>query len=112
MSFAENLNKICHAKGTTVSGVLKEMGVSTSKVTLWNNGSLPKEEMLLRLSQVLKCSVMDFFYDGDIVPSPQPVLTLDEDEEVIIRLFRKLSLKDKHIFMARVYDYEDKLTKE
>ena len=104
MTFADNLNRICHEKGTTVTAVLRDMGVSTSKVTTWNGGSLPKQDMLLRLAEALGCSVMDFFYDGEDAPTP-PV-DLNEDETAIINLFRKLSSKEKHIFMARIYDYE------
>lgn len=105
MTFADNLNRICHEKGTTVTAVLRDMGVSTSKVTTWNGGSLPKQEMLLKLAGALNCSVMDFFYDGTEVPIPSPS-NLNEDEETIVNFFRKLSSKEKHIFMARIYDYE------
>ena len=126
MSFAENLNKICHERGTNLSNVLKRMGVSTSKVTLWNNGSLPKEDMLLRLAQELECSVMDFFrseYDDmsailsdDAHLHRRVFLTSDEvmeneDERYIIKFFRNISSKEKHIFMARIYDYEEAMLK-
>lgn len=59
--FAENLNRICREKGTTVSSVLKDLGLSTSKVTLWNNGSLPKLEIIRKLADYLHCEVSDFF---------------------------------------------------
>ena len=59
--FAENLNRICKEKGTTVSTVLKELGLSTSKVTLWNNGSLPKLEIIDKLAQHLNVFASDFF---------------------------------------------------
>lgn len=110
MTFAENLNRICKERGTTISTVLREMGESTSKTTTWNNGSLPKQDMLVKLANALDCSVMDFFYDGEEAPAPVqpsvPSIDLDEDETAIINLFRKLSSKEKHIFMARIYDYE------
>ena len=142
MTFSENLNRICKERGTTVSSILKEFGLSTSKVTMWNNGSLPKQEMLLRLADRLDCSVMDFFQDdkprimvADIdiptqhlrvnsshirtgrhlkraLPHKKPSISettpdLNEDEQEIIRFFRDLSLKEKHIFMARMYAYEN-----
>jgi hypothetical protein len=90
------------------------MGVSTSKVTLWNNGSLPKQEMLVKLAQQLNCSVMEFFRDDDgiVVPErPSGPVNISEDEQYIIRFFRKISLREKHIFMARIYSYEEEMLK-
>jgi transcriptional regulator with XRE-family HTH domain len=114
MTFSENLNRICKVRGTTVSAVLKEMGVSTSKVTLWNNGSLPKQEMLVKLARELNCSVMDFFQDdedADIHDRFANYIEINEDEQEIIRFFRKISLRERHIFMARIYSYEEEMLK-
>jgi hypothetical protein len=120
MTFAENLNRICREKETTPTTILREMGVATNKVTLWNNGALPKQEMLVRLARHLGCSVMDFFVDESTpkaigVPSvgyPQVEFALDEDERDIIRLFRTLSRQQKHEFMAQAYSYEKEHLKE
>lgn len=65
MTFAENLNRICKEKGTTLTAVVQSIGLSTSKVSYWNNGSLPKEEVMVELAKKLECSVMDFFADED-----------------------------------------------
>ena len=123
MTFSDNLNRICKERGITATALLKEMGISTSKVTMWNNGSLPKQDMLLRLAQALDCAVMDFFREdevddiGEILRSrrhPTPTVDLvdiSEDEQYIIRFFRSISSKEKHIFMARIYDYEEVMSK-
>jgi transcriptional regulator with XRE-family HTH domain len=110
MTFSENLNRICRDKGVTVTALLRKMGISTSKVTMWNNGSLPKQEMLVRLAQELHCSVMDFFMDDEELARPKN-LDLSEDEFEIIAFYRKITLREKHIFMARIYSYEDEMTK-
>ena len=108
MTFSENLNRICKEKGITVTALLKEMGVSTSKVTMWNSGSLPKQEMLLKLAQALECSVMDFFEDDEALRrGGGSGMVLSEDEHEIIRLFRGLSNKERHKFMAQAYSYEE-----
>jgi transcriptional regulator with XRE-family HTH domain len=109
MSFSENLNRICRDRGTTVTALLKNMGISTSKVTMWNNGSLPKQEMLLKLSQELHCSIMDFFQDEGDLGKEQIILT--EDEQEIVKFYRKITLKEQHIFMARMYAYEEEMMK-
>lgn len=104
MTFRENINRICKERGTTLSAVTRSMGLSSSKVTAWNNGSLPKEEVLLSLAQALNCSVMDFFDDEDL-PETKPA---NEDEEDILRIYRSLPRRAKHEFMAMVYDFGDR----
>ena len=63
MKFKDNFKRICNERGTTPTALLRNMGITTSKVTMWNKGALPKEDMLLRLAKELNCSVMDFFMD-------------------------------------------------
>lgn len=114
MTFAENLNRICKERGTTVTALLKQLGLSTSKVTLWNNGTLPKAEQMVLLARALDCSVMEFFADeDDLAEANKPAgLVLNEDEWDIIRVFRELSNKEKHIVMAQVYKAEERLHKK
>ena len=107
MDFATNFRRICQEKGTTPTKVCLSLGLSSSKVNMWNNGSLPKQPVLVKLAQELECSVMDFF--ADEVALQKMEFALDEDEQDIIRLFRMLSRKEKHEFMSKVYWYEEKL---
>lgn len=104
-SFKENFNRICREKGTTPTALCKKLGESTSKVSAWNNGSLPKEEMMLRLAQELNCSVMDFFAD-DI--SEHTIEPENDDETDILRIYRLLDRRAKHEFMTMVYEFESK----
>lgn len=53
MIFAENLKRICKHRGTTPTAIMKKWGMSTSKVSAWYKGSLPKEEMLVYLQKNL-----------------------------------------------------------
>lgn len=106
MNFAENLKRICKDNGTTPTALLRKMGVATSKVAMWNSGSLPKQEMMIRLAKELNCSVMDFFADEESLVSASNGIVLDDDEQEIIRIFRTLGRRERHEFMATVYDYE------
>lgn len=106
MTFAQNINRICKEKGTTLTAVVKSLGLSTSKVSRWNDGSLPKEDLMVVLAQTLNCSVMDFFADESDLMSPVEPTPLDEDEEDILRVFRTLSRRERHDFMSMVYDLE------
>ena len=107
MTFRENINRICKERGTTLSAVTRTLGLSSSKVTAWNNGSLPKEEVLLSLAQALECSVMDFFADEEDLIE-EKALPANEDEEDILRVYRALSRRNKHEFMAMVYEFENR----
>lgn len=111
MDFSDNFNRICKERGTSPTALLIKLGVSTNKVTRWNNGSLPKQEMLVRLAHELHCSVMDFFQDEEDLLQEQKII-LTEDEREIVRFYRILSLKEQHIFMARMYDYESNMIKK
>ena len=108
MDFATNLRRICNEKGTTPTTLCKELGLSTNKVSLWYKGGLPKETIMVKLAERLGCSVMDFFADEeDLIPKTE--FALDEDEKDIIRLYRKLSRKEKHEFMAKIYWYDGQI---
>lgn len=115
MDFATNFRRICTERGTSPTRVVLELGLSSNKVNRWNNGSLPKPDILVKLAEKLECSVMDFFADEeDLVNTPtiQTVeFALDEDEKDIIRLFRTLSRKQKHAFMMQAYAYEEAMLK-
>lgn len=110
MDFATNFRRICHEKGTTPTSVCLNLGLSSSKVNLWNNGSLPKQPILVKLAENLGCSVMDFFADEDDLFNKVEYSALDEDEKDIIRVFRMLNRQQKHETMARVYSFEKSLT--
>ena len=104
MDFATNFRRICHEKGTTPTSVCLKLGLSSSKVNLWNNGSLPKQPILVKLAEALECSVMDFFADD--VDLMKVEYAHDDDERDILRLFRMLSRQEKHEFMVKAYSYE------
>ncbi len=104
--FGKNLKRICNEQGTSPTKVVVELGYSNSKVNMWNNGSLPKAEMLVKLAEKLNCSVMDFFKTEDEWETPSEVRTANEDEEDILRVYRSLSRRSKHEFMSMVYTFE------
>lgn len=105
MNFAENFKRICDERGTSPTRVCLDLGLSSSKVNLWNKGGIPKGDVMVKLAQKLECSVMDFFADEDEVLN-RTEYELDDDEKDIIRLFRTLSRKEKHEFMSKAYTYE------
>ena len=108
MDFATNFRRICKERGTSPTRVVLELGLSSNRVNRWNNGGLPKADVMVKLAQKLECSVMDFFADEeDLIPKVE--FALDEDEKDIIRLFRMLDRKQKHDFMSKAYAFEKTL---
>lgn len=101
MTFADNINRICKERGTKLTPVITALGYSSSKASAINNGSIPKEEDLIKLAEYLDCSVADFFYDGKKTENG-----LSDDEKDIVRIFRTLSRREKHEFMITAYRFE------
>ena len=106
--FGKNLKRICNERGTSPTKLVVGLGYTNSKVNLWNNGSLPKAEMLVKLAEALDCSVMDFFRSEDEWGTQSQAIPEDDDEEDILRIYRALSRRSKHEFMSMVYSFERK----
>lgn len=106
MSFRENINRICIQRGTNLTAVVKQVKGSSSFTSAINKGSLPKEDEMVEMAKILHCSVLDFFMDEeDFAPQNEPQ---NEDEKDILRVYRSLSRRTKHEFMAMVYEFENR----
>ena len=66
MSFADNINRICAIRGTNLTHVIKQLknGQSSYTTAINKKGSVPNEKDLIKLAEILNCSVMDFFVDN------------------------------------------------
>ena len=98
MTFWENFTQICEDRNTKPTPLVKKMGLSPSKVTMWKNGSLPKEDVMVRLAQELNCTVMDFFEDNYDYS-----YRLKQDEEILIEGFHNMSESQRHRLLAYYY---------
>ena len=106
MSFRENINRICIQRGTNLTAVVKQVKGSSSFTSAINKGSLPKEDEMVEMAKILHCSVLDFFMDEeDLAPQNEPQ---NEDEKDILRVYRSLSRRTKHEYMAMVYEFENR----
>lgn len=106
MSFRENINRICIQRGTNLTAVVKQVKGSSSFTSAINKGSLPKEDEMVEMAKILHCSVLDFFMDEeDLAPQNEPQ---NEDEKDILRVYRSLSRRTKHEFVAMVYEFENR----
>ena len=98
--YYERLTEICRQNGTTPTALLKKLGLSTSKVTAWKNGSIPKADVIKRISDELGVPVSAFFDDG--VAS-----TLPDDELELIEIYRQLAKSGKRQLIGKAYELLD-----
>ena len=109
MTFAENINRICAERGTSLTTVIKQLknGQSSYTTAINRKGSIPNQEDLIGLAKILQCSVMDFFADEEDREKKKAVPE-NEDEQDILRVFRSLSRRTRHEFMSMVYEFENR----
>ena len=67
--FFERLEKACFDKKISVSRLLRELGFSTSSVTYWRNGSMPKIDKLVKISEHLGVPI-DYLIEGEALGGP------------------------------------------
>lgn len=80
--FYEQLNRICKQKNTTPTAVTKKLGYSSSKVTAWKNGSIPKQEILVNLADCLGVNTKDFFDDEKVSETDTKKIHPSIDERI------------------------------
>lgn len=122
--FYDNFSNICRKRGTTAYAVTQEMGLSPSTASNWKkNGTIPKQEQLDQLADILGCEVADFFRPhceyavvslsdngvvGDVVTSINTSDrecrdgALSDDERELVNMYRKLSVIDRAKLMVTV----------
>lgn len=65
--FYDNLKEVCREKGTTVTTVLKDLKMSTGSTGKWRDGSIPKIDTVMQLSEHLGVSLDRLVYGRDDV---------------------------------------------
>ena len=102
MDFYQKLNEVCVQRGTTVTRLLQNMGISTSKGTAWKNGSTPNIELALRIANQLNVSVAYLLGETDKKNKPTPVSEneLSDDQRYLIDSIRNMS--DENVRKLRI----------
>lgn len=72
---------LCKEHNTSVSGMLKDLGLSTGSTGNWKKGLLPKGEILIKIADYLDTSV-DYILFGEY----RSDMTADENE--LLALYR------------------------
>ncbi len=109
MNFYERLHLICKEKNTTLTAVLKELGLSTGNTGAWKKGQLPKGDALAAIADYLGTSI-DYIIYGEYRDD------LDNDEKKLVGLYRQTPERAKYKVLCdfeRIVDDEiTKLAKE
>ncbi|MGN1411912.1 MAG: helix-turn-helix domain-containing protein [Oscillospiraceae bacterium] len=106
--FYEQLKKACKKNNTSVTAVLKNIGIGTANGTYWKNGSNPTADIVVKLSEFLGVSC-DYLLTGKeptpkatMIEVPKPQLT--ESEEDMLTAFRKLTAHQQCKLIVRAED--------
>ena len=61
--FYDQLKQACKDNNTSITAVLKKIGIGTANGTYWKNGSSPSSDIVIQLSEFLNVST-DFLLKG------------------------------------------------
>ncbi len=85
MEFYDRLQKLCRDKNTSITALLEKHKLSSSKGTMWKNGTLPKIDVALIISEELNVSLDYLFTGKESLPSE-----LSKDEQELLTYFKDL----------------------
>lgn len=79
--FYDRLQALCKQRGTSVSGMLSELGLSTGSTGNWKKGQLPKGDILAKIADYLNTSI-DYIVYGEFRTD------LTDEEKQMVELYR------------------------
>ena len=75
--FFDIFKELCNNIGSTPTSVIKQLGLSTSKITAWKNGSSPKSETLHKIADYFEVTT-DYLLGKTNIKKP----LVNNDEEL------------------------------
>ncbi|MBQ8515607.1 MAG: hypothetical protein IJ496_09440 [Ruminococcus sp.] len=99
--FYDYLKQACKEKGTSITAVLKKIGVGTANGTYWKNGSVPSSDIVIQLSEFLGVST-DYLLKGK--ESDVKQFKCSSKEQEVLNIYNQLSeiSKERVLERARV----------
>ena len=100
--FYERLKELCKEKGTSVTNVVKELGMCTGNISKWKSGKTPKSDTVSALSEYLGVSTdyllgIDTLKEKAITILDDPSMTLTADEKWFILKLRELDKEGRTV---------------
>lgn len=100
--FYERLRSLCKERGTSVSNMLNELGLSTGSTGNWKKGQLPKGDVLAKIADYLDTSI-DYIIFGEYRND------LTDEEKRLLELYKSAPDRAKY---KVVCDFERIVTEE
>ena len=106
MGFYDRLQLCCEKSNTTVTALLKTLGLSTSKGTAWKNGSVPKSDVLYKLAAALHTTPAYLMGETDDPTETKKEPTglvadgLSDEDRELIEAFRAASPEKRQAILA------------
>lgn len=88
--FIERLLMLCGENSLDLTGLLKKMGLSTSKGTAWRNGSIPNGKILSLLASFFDVST-DYLLGSSDIKKPAPT-NGDELSPELLHIMERVQL--------------------
>ena len=93
--FYERLKGLCDEKGTTLTNVIKELGMSSGNLSKWRNGKTPKSDTVSALAEYFGVTSdyllgIDTLKEKAMTILDDPALVLTADEKWFIQKLREL----------------------
>lgn len=98
--FYQRLHEICKEKGTSVTKMTKELGLSSGNLTNWKNGRLPKTEIAIKIADYLGVSL--HYLMGETDQKEKPPIVSDERLQELYNDVKDLSDSEYLAFKAFV----------
>lgn len=98
--FFDNLTALCQAQGITPTALLKRLNKSTSKLTAWKEGKLPKVELATELAEQLGVNANQLF--GEDIAS--------NSQFRISQLKKKIPLSDEEVVLIPNDFYKEEIS--
>lgn len=87
--FYERIQQLCREHNTSVSSMLKDLGLSTGSTGNWKRGQLPKGDVLQKIAEYLDTSI-DYIVTGKYRTG------LTEEEQYLVSLYRSVPDRAKY----------------
>lgn len=97
--FYENLTSLCAENGTTVTRLLIELNLSTSKGTAWRKGAIPKGNILEKIAKRFDVSV-DYLLR--LTNEDDFLINLTDDKKRLLYLYDNLNDREQGYIIGKM----------
>lgn len=115
MGFYDNLKRLCFESGESMNAVAKSIGMGSSMVTGWNQGSIPRKSTLKKIADHFGVTVDYLLSDNpppvtkwDSLKETSEYGTLTPQEKQLVDMYRELSEMGKMRLIQAVLNVYDR----